>query len=305
MTRLNGFIRNQGQFLLENKRHAMLYAVALALLPYTAWLSVAVVALVTLRRGWCDGGWLLILGITAYFASSLASTTASSAFVNALLTFMPCYLAACVLGFTASWRAVVGVFFLQVVVAVLLLQTFVPEFITAQYLYFQATLREIQSEGALLALINDKTSLNQIVLANYLLGVQAVAIVFSASVSLILARSGQSQLFYPGGFRREMLTFRGDRIGLLLLAIMFIAAHQQNVFAMCLLPILMFYFVLAGLSLSFNVLAKQRPLSALILLVSTLLLLPFIMLPVYIIFGSLDSIFNLRLYLPSDAGKTI
>ena len=118
-------------------------------------------------------------------------------------------------------------------------------------------------------------------------------------------RSLQSKLFYPGEFRREMLAFRGDKIGLLLLVCMFIAANQHNVIAISLLPILMFYFLLAGLSLSFNVLAKQRPLSLMILLIASLMVLPFIMLPVYVIFGSLDSLFNLRLYLPSDAGKTI
>ena len=187
MTPLSGFIRNQGQLLLQNKKHAMLHAVILALLPYTAWLSVAVVALVTLRRGWCDGGWLLIIAITAFFASSLASTTANIAFVNSLLTFLPCYFAACVLGLTANWRAVAGVFFLQVIVAVLVIQIFLPEFITAQYLYLQAAFNEIQGEGALSALINDKTGLNQVTLASYLFGLQAVGIIFSACLSLVSA----------------------------------------------------------------------------------------------------------------------
>ena len=121
----------------------------------------------------------------------------------------------------------------------------------------------------------------------------------------MLARSVQAQLFCPGGFKREMLTFRGDKIELLLLVILFIAANQQNVFAMSLLPILIFYFMLAGLSLSFNVLAKQRPLRLMVLSIASILLLPFVMLPVYVIFGALDALFNLRSYLLSNAGKTI
>ena len=102
-----------------------------------------------------------------------------------------------------------------------------------------------------------------------------------------------------------MLTFRGDKVALLLLVGAFIAANQHNTIAISLLPVLMFYFLLAGLSLSFNVLAKHRPVSSMVLLIASLLILPFIMLPVYVIFGSLDSLFNFRLYLPSDAGKTI
>ena len=305
MTWLSGLIRKQGLLMLDNNRHAMLHAIALALLPYTAWLSLAIVALVTLRKGCREGGWLLVLVTFANFMLSAFSASASISLINALLTFMPGYLAACVLRLTVSWRAVAGLFFLQVLVAVLLLHLFVPEFIMAQYVYLQSVLREVQTDNALLAFINDKTVSNQLVLASYFLGLQAVGVVFSASLSLACARFIQSQFFYPGGFRQEMLNFRGDKIGLLLLIILFIATSQQNVLAMSLFPMLIFYFLLAGLSLIFNIFAKQKPLRTLILLVATIVLMPFVMLPVYVIFGSLDSLFNFRLYLPTDAGKTI
>ena len=305
MSWLSGFIRKQGQSLLENKRHAILHAMILALLPYTAWLSVAVVALVTLRKGWRDGALLLVLAMLAYLAVSLYSITSTMALLNVLLTFVPTYLAACALRLTTSWRAVAAVYFLQVTVIVLFLQWLMPEFIMAQFLFMQTALREIQGDSALLMLFNNKAGLNQMVIANYLLGLQAIAVVLSAALSLMLARSVQAQLFYPGEFRKEMLTFRGDKVALLLLVGAFIAANQHNTIAISLLPVLMFYFLLAGLSLSFNVLAKHRPVSSMVLLIASLLILPFIMLPVYVIFGSLDSLFNFRLYLPSDAGKTI
>ncbi len=305
MTWLSGVVRKQGKILLENKWYAMLHAVSLALLPYTAWLSVAIVALVTLRKGWRNGGWLLAPVIAANIALSMASTTAVIAFVNALLMFAPSYLAAVVLRMTTSWRAVAGVFFLQVVVAVSLLQLFMPDFIMAQYLYLQSVLREGQIESALLTFINDKAGVNQLILANYLLGLQAVGVVFSACIPLMLSRSVQSQLFYPGGFRHEMLLFRGDKMGFLLLITLLMAASQHSLLAIGLLPLLIFYFLLAGLSLSFNLFAKQKPRYSVALLVAPLFLLPFIMLPVYVIFGSLDSLFNFRLYLSSDAGKTI
>lgn len=305
MTRVSGFIRKQGTLLLNNNRHAMLHVVLLALLPYTSWLSVSIVALVTLRKGWRHGGMLCLSAIIALFSASLIAGVAVIGLVNALLTFVPCYLAACALRMTVSWRAVAGVFFLQVIIVMLFLQIFMPEFIMAQFLYLQTALREMQSENAILALINEKSSLNQMILASYLLGLQAVGVVLSACISLMMARSVQSQLYYPGEFRREVMAFRGDKLGLFLLVTLFIAAHYQHVLAICLIPMLVFYFLLAGLSLSFNVLLKQRPLSSLILIVVTLFLLPFVMLPVYVIFGSLDSLFNLRLYLPSDAGKII
>lgn len=300
---LSGFLRKQGQLLLENNRHAMLHAVILALLPYTTWLSVAVIALIVLRKGSQEAVLLLIAAMTAHAAFSLTSMTAATAIVNALLTFVPCYMAACILRLTSSWRAVAGICLLQVIVAVLLLQVLMPDYIMAQYLYIQAVVNSMQTETALMGLINDKNGLNQLFLANYLLGIQAAGIMFSAVISLMLARSVQSQLYYPGGFGQEMLRFRGDRIGLVFLLILLAGVKLGNVLAMNVLPLFLLYFLLAGLSLSFNVLARKRSLSSLLLLITPLLLLPFIMLPVYVIFGSLDSLFNFRLYLPAGAGK--
>ena len=305
MSWLSGFIRNQSQYLLNNQRHAILHAIVLALLPYTAWLSVAVAALVTLRKSWREGALLLAPAMTAYLVVALTSSSTPVAIVNTLLVFLPTYLAACTLRLTASWRAVAAVFFLQVIIVLFLLQLLMPEVIAAQFLFLQSTLREMKGDDALLALINNKTGLSQAVLASYFIGLQSVGVVLSASISLMLARSVQSKLFYPGEFRLEMLAFRADRAEFCILIGMFIAAYQHNILAMSLLPLLIFYFLLAGLSLSFNVLAKQRPVSSMVLLIASLLLLPFVMLPVYVIFGSIDSLFNLRLYLSSDAGKTI
>ena len=290
--------------MLTNKRHAMLHAVVLALLPYTAWLSVALVALVTLRKGAHEGFYILMGAMIAHYTLSLWSMPFTIGAINTVLTFAPCYLAAYLLRLTASWRSVAGIFFLQVVVAVVLIQVLIPDFIMVQYQYIQTALKTMQDESALLEFVNDKAGLNSAVLANYLFGIQIVGIIISALLSLMLARSVQSRLFYPGGFREEMLAVRGDKMGFLILLVMFYAANQGNVLAMNLLPVLMFYFLLAGLSLAFNLLARKKMRGSILLLVTPLLLLPFIMLPFYVVIGSLDCLFNFRLYLPASAGKS-
>ena len=296
MSRLSNYIQKQGTHLLTNKRYATLCAVLLAMAPFTAWLSLFVVALVVLRKGWREGTLFLMPVATAHFAFSLVSFTVSGAIINTLLTFLPCYLAACTLYLTTSWRAVASVFFLQVLLVVVLLQMFMPEFIMAQYLYVQAGIREAQPDGALLGLMNDTSSMKQIIFANYLLGIQAVTVVFSATLSLMLARSMQAQLYYPGGFKLEALAFRGNKIELFLLVAIFVAAMQYSVVAINILPILMFYSVLAGLSLCANTLASKKTRGVFFILVTPLVLLPFIAAPVYIIVGALDSLFNFRLY---------
>lgn len=301
MAWLRNIIDKQSKLLLKNRQLALLHVIVLAMLPYTAWMSVSVVALVTLRKGWRAGSGLLVPGLLGCCLLSFQW----SALINALLVFMPCYLAACTLRGTNSWRAVAGMFFLQVMLVVWILQVFFPDIIMAQYLLIQAALKEIHPDGSLLIFLNEKGALSQYSLASYLLGIQAFGVVLSAALSLVFARSVQANLFNPGGFKQEALAFRDKKAGLVLLAGTLIAVSQHNGVAMGLLPMLLFYFVLIGLSLSFSLLNKLHPVVSFSLLMTPLVLLPFIMLPAYLLFGSLDSLFNLRCYLRSDAEKTI
>lgn len=303
MSHVNGFIRQQGQKLLDSNRHALLYAVLLALIPYTTWLSLAIIALVTLKKGWREGAMLLMPVMTAFLTCSMVVAPTLLAISNTVLAFIPCYLAACVLGLTASWRAVAGVFLLLLSVSAMVFQIVMPDFITAQYQYLYAAMSQLHPE-VLPRVITDVNGSNQLILANYWFGLQLASLVVSALMPLTLARSVQSQLYYPGGYRQEMHSLRGNKAGLMLLILVLIAAHQGRFIAMNILPLLVMYFLIAGLSVSFCALAGKKIRGTPLILVTPLVLVPFVMLPVYVILGSLDSLFNLRLYLPSAAGKT-
>lgn len=71
MLRLGELLRKQGHFLLENDHYALLYIAILALIPFATWLSVAIVALITLRKGWVSGLKGLMIG-SASFLSPLS-----------------------------------------------------------------------------------------------------------------------------------------------------------------------------------------------------------------------------------------
>ena len=303
MIHVNGFIGQQGKRVLENNRYALLYAVFLALIPYTTWLSLAVIALVTLKKGWREGALLLMPVATAYVGLLLAQEPTIIAIINTLLTFLPCYIAACVLGLTVSWRAVAGVFILLAGLSALVLQLTLPEFVVTQYQFLTAAIAQARPD-LLAKVLKDTGDYNQLIIANYFFGFQLISVFLSAALPLITARSVQSQLYNPGGFRQEMLALRGNKIGLLIMSILLIAVNQQKLIAMNVLPLVIFYFLLAGLSLSFQALAEKKIRGRFLLLVAPLIVLPFVMLPVYVVLGSLDSLFNLRLYLPSNAGKT-
>ncbi|MDP3561040.1 MAG: hypothetical protein Q8R83_02530 [Legionellaceae bacterium] len=296
MLRLNGFLQKQMHALLENKQYAFVCALALAFFPYTAWLSIVIIALITLRKGWREGALVLLPVITAHLGCSLMTVSKVAAVINTLTLFVPCYLAACTLRVTANWQGVAGVFFLLTSLSALLVQLFAPEFVMAQYVYLQAILKEAQSEAIVSNLLNDTTGLNRTILASYAFGIQMVSVVFSAMTSLMMARSMQSRLFNPGGFKQEILAFRVNKIGLLIAVMLFAATIQHNVVAMIILPALILYFLLAGLSVSANALIKKNPRLVFILLVMPLIIVPFIMVPVYGILGLIDSLFNLRIY---------
>lgn len=298
-------LRGQWAFLFKNKWHALGCALLTSIAPQTIWLSVTIIALITLRRGWQDGGWLMAPVMVVNLTVNLLNTTPTFALFNAVLLFVPCYLAAYLLRALESWQAVAWFFIMLVVLMAVIVQNMMPDFVLAQYQYFLKVLRELDPNGPLIGYIDHKPGMNQMIIASYCLGIQAVSLILSSLFSLLLARSIQSRLFYPGEFRQEMLRFRADKLGLLLLTLLVIAAWQQSLMAMSILPLLVFYFLLAGLSLSLNLMTKQKlKYSALILMVP-LLFVPFIMLPVFVIFGSLDSLFNFRLYLPSKAAKTL
>ncbi len=305
INRLHALIDDQLKKLLGNKWYALAQVLILALLPYTSWLSMALMALITLRKGWRAGGWLLVPVLIAQFAVYKSSMSSAVALCNALLILLPCYFGAIVLRLTASWRAVAAFFFLLIFIGILLLHGLMPDFIMAQYLYLQNILREAQAQSSLLQFMNERSGVNPMVFASYFLGLQALGVICMASVSLVFARMMQARLFYPGACRQELLAFRGDRVGLVLLIVLAVAATQHNVLAISMLPMLVFYFFLAGFSLSFNRVTKQRPWILLAIFSVTLFVLPFVMLPIYVVIGALDVLFNFRSYLPSDAGNPV
>lgn len=302
MLPLSGLIQNQGKLLLSSRKQAVLYAVALALFPYSSWLSCSVIALVALRKSVYEGGVVLLYAMAAHLSLSMIFGAAiSTALINTLLTFVPCYLAACTLRLTMSWRFVSGVFFLQTFIVMAMIQLFAPDFILNQFQFILTIIKETQTEGSVFDYLNTVQGETELIFAHYVAGIQAIGVVLTSSVSLMLARAVQSALYYPGGFKQEMLQFRGDKTGGLLFIAVLFAVKQDYLLAIDLLPILMFYFTLVGVTLGFQILYRKKAITSFLFLIIPLILIPYVMFPLYIILGSLDSFFNFRMYLQRRA----
>lgn len=298
-----GLFQRQARRVLEQEKYAFISAMILAAAPFMEWLALSIMALVTLRHGVKAGFRLLLPIMLVQVLVSILKLPLITAVFAATLSVLPCYLAASTLQLTTSWRAVSGMLLGLVVVGAISLQLITPDFIGEQYVHLESALRNMaRSQMNALEFWQNK-GISPHILANYLLGVQAASLAFSAVVPLLFARSLQSQLFYPEGFRQEMLNFKGDKLSFALLALLLVLAYYEQLLAINALPAVLFYFLLAGLSFTAYAFSHLKPLVLFAVLILPLVLLAWLVVPLYLLFGAFDSLFNFRLYLSSKTGK--
>ncbi len=297
MIRAGDFIIKHSKTLLENKQHAILYAVILSIVPFASWLSVALVILVTLRKGAKSGFEVMLPALVVHSVPLMMFLPLESALMNTLIAYLPCYIAALCLRKTMSWQIVFGVFLIQAFIGFLSIQLLAPDFIVSQFNQFKSVLTEYQEYQHLIESNTD--GLSSFILAQLFFGVQILSVIVSAIISLMFARSIQSKLFMPGGFRDELLGFRSGRLSFLVLLGVSIGSYYEISYAINLLPLVLSYFLISGFSLAHYILARKNQVRVVILLLLLVLFKPSFVLLAYIVFGSLDSLFNFRLYLPT------
>lgn len=295
--RIGELILNQSRKVLESKRYAIFCAALLSVLPFASWLSVALVVLVTLRKGGKLGFEVLIPALVIHSVPLLMLVPVESALVNTLIAYLPCYFAAIVLRKNANWQAVAGVFFLQAFIAFVLVQLLIPDFAVVQFTQFKMMLSHYDEYQHFIE--NSFKGISSWDLAQLFFGIQILSVVVSSLISLFFARFIQAKLFVPGGLKVELADFRGGKLAFIVLLATSVATYNELAFALNLLPFVLGYFLLAGFNLIYCVLARKLHFKAFILLFLLIMLQPTFILFAYIVFGLLDSLFNFRLYLPS------
>lgn len=296
------WIKQQWIMVINNPLFAIGLGVLFSIIPLTDWLSQVIVDLVTLRRGPQQGLRILLPISVLTFAYTCLSTVVSVALLNVSLAFLPGYFAAILLRRISHWQAPAYGFIIATLLIASLVHAFCPEFIITQYTYLKNLINSLPHNHWF-----DLRNIDSKLMANYIFGFQIMGIILSTLFSLIIARSIQSDLFYPQGFRQEMLYFRAEKWLLYVYAVILIGATQKNALAINLVPVLGLYFLLGGLSLGFYIVAlkysPEQKWTSIILIVS-LLLVPWFFGPLYAALGMLDSIFNFRSYLSVSSGKT-
>ena len=303
MMRIGDLLVNQSKKALDNKQYAILCAAFLSMVPFASWLSVALIALFTLRKGGKLGFEILVPVLVIHSVPLLMVVSVESAIVNTLIAYLPCYFAALVLRRFSRWQAVAGAFFILALTAFMLIQFLIPDFAVSQFNQFKMMLSHYDEYKQFIE--TNIQGINPWDLAQLFFGIQISSVVASSLISLVFARFIQAKLFMPGGLRQELVEFRGGKLGLLILAIISIAAYYELAFAINLLPLILAYFLLAGCNLNFVVLARKWHFKAFTLLFLIIMFKPTFVLFAYIVFGVLDSLFNFRLYLPRRVRESI
>lgn len=296
----SSFITRQCKELLENKQKALIYAVIFSILPFASWLSVTLVSLITLRKGAKAGFDVLLPALVIHSVPLMMLIPVSSALINAILAYLPCYLAAVTLRKTENWQMVFGVFLVQAILGCLFIQLAAPDFVTLEFKQFQDMLTQYQE------LVDaGMNGISSVILAQLFFGIQILSAIVSAVVSLSFARSIQAKLFLPGGFKNELLSFRSGRLGFLMLIGVSLGSYYEIPLAINLLPIMLCYFLAAGFCLAYFILSRKSQFKIFLLLILLIMIKPTFAVLAYIIFGSLDSLFNFRTYLPKPARESI
>lgn len=295
-------INKYSKALLENKQQAILFAIVLSILPFASWLSVAIVSLVTLRKGAKCGFEVMLPALVVHSVPLLFIVSVENAAINTIVAYLPCYIAALVLRKTSRWEEVCGAFLLQAFLGFLLIQLLAPDFTVSQFNQFKSILNQHQEYQGLIDTGID--GISSFVLAQLFFGLQILGVIVSALISLLFARSVQAKLFVPGGFGKELSAFRCGRVSLLILISTALATYYEIPCGINLLPMMLTYFLVSGFSLAYFILAGKRQVRIAALLLLLILLKPTLVLFAYIVFGILDSIFNFRLYLPARARES-
>ena len=199
-----------------------LFAVLSLVLPPLSYISGAIVALVTMRRGATEGAFIAFIAVLVLAAISLFTIgNAVLAIVFGLVVWLPVLILALVLRQTISLPMTLAVATLICGVTVIGFHLMVGSTVE----WWQNMLDKILTEAASQPGV-DVANMDVIrsATSQYLTGLMAAAFFISMVLSLFLGRWWQSVLYNPGGFKLEFLLFRVSKVIAILGALIMIWA---------------------------------------------------------------------------------
>ena len=210
---------------------ASLFAVLSLVLPPLSYISGALVALVTMRRGNSEGAVIAVISaIVLSVVAQFATGNMVIGFVFALMVWLPVWILSVVLRKTVSLMLTVSAAALISAIAVIGFHAMVGDTVTWWLsIIDQLFVEAFEQSGA------DATQLKMMRenMSQFMTGLMATAFFLSMVLSIFLGRWWQAVLYNPGGFKTEFHAFRLDKtvaiIGTLILVWASVLAEAGSV----------------------------------------------------------------------------
>ena len=279
-------MRGLVELAMRGPRQAMILATIFACIPMLFWVSAAIISLVILRRGTSEGlkilAWAVLPGI-AWAAMGQFSTIIGLTATVAL---------ALVLRQTVSWQKTLLALIPTGALIALVMAQLAPQQITLISDLVMAFIHDyVQQAGD-----NTDDLVGIRPLVEYgVIGIIAWFNLVSCLLGLILARTWQSQLYNPGGFREEFHQIRLPlAVAMGLLAFTLVGATLAP-FLLVMVPVATLPLLVAGLAMIHGLVGmKQLGSFWLIGFYILLIFVTQLAYPVIVLTACLDSLFDFR-----------
>lgn len=290
-------IQRFAEYVMRGRKEATLMAFFWTLVPLMGWVGLVVVGLVTLRKGILEGFFVLLW--TALPAVVLIFLGYSSPLVFGVLAGnLVTFLLAITLRETNSWHVVLEVGCVIGILEVLAVHAFMGDvygywFNTINTYYLNTIKDGVDLQIGKLELKNIISTMALIAT-----GMQVVVILLMNLLNLGLSRWLQAMLYNPGGLVKELNQIKLNLADNLLLVIVLVGVICGIKIAWDILPLVMFMFLLAGISLIHAIIATTKAIWLWLLGFYVLLALTFPYAPLLvIIMATADSWVDFRKYL--------
>jgi hypothetical protein len=190
---------------------AILCAVASVIFPPLSYLSGAVVALVVLRQGPQEGLFIcLVSGAIFTLVTMVVFGNPLFGLSFVIVIWLPLWLVAMVLRQTVSLPNALYALALMGAVAVLMVFLFTGDPSAKWMPLLENQFREVMDQAGIKLGTPEGVQAMQVI-ARLMTGLMAAIFAMSLTVSLLIARWWQAQLYNPGGFRKEFHSLRLSR----------------------------------------------------------------------------------------------
>lgn len=293
---LREIIKQTVTYLFNNKWLTSLIVLLSIFIPYFGWLGLSILALVTLRRGFKEGAYLLCTIAFPVIALWLTGASNTFALLNLLFVTTLLWLLATTLRETGSWSRTLEVGTVLTSLSLIGVHFFAHEALTE----WTAMLTK-HLDGTIASLNAEQSSSHLTFFAKITPSLLAVSTSLSTLVLLVIARAIQAITFNPGGLAKELREIRLSWFALLIFTIILLGIKTGSTIAFQLLPLMLFLFCIAGTSLVHRLLSRLQLAKFYLMGFYLLLLLMFpYMMVLLLLFAIADIYFNFRKrYIPN------